>query len=108
MEIDAMQYASMSREILRSGNFLHFFDNGQPYLDKPPLIFWITALFFNLLGPSDFVYRLPSLLFTIILAYSTYKFSRLFYAKIVSQIAAILLISSQAIFVMNADVRTDI
>jgi len=108
MEIDAMQYASMSREILRNGNFLHFFDNGQPYLDKPPLIFWITALFFKLLGPSDFVYRLPSLIFTIILAYSTYKFSRLYYTKIVSQIAAILLISSQAIFVMNADVRTDI
>ena len=108
MEIDAMQYASMSREILRNGNFLHLFDNGQPYLDKPPLIFWITALFFKLLGPSDFVYRLPSLFFTIILAYSTYKFSRLFYTKTVSQIAAILLISSQAIFVMNADVRTDI
>ena len=103
-----MQYASMSREILRNGNFLHLFDNGQPYLDKPPLIFWITALFFKLLGPSDFVYRLPSLFFTIILAYSTYKFSRLFYTEIVSQIAAILLISSQAIFVMNADVRTDI
>ena len=108
MEIDAMQYASMSREILRNGNFLHLFDNGKPYLDKPPLIFWITALFFKLLGPSDFVYRLPSLLFTITLAYSTYKFSRLFYTKIVSQIATILLISSQAIFVMNADVRTDI
>ena len=108
MEIDAMQYASMSREILRNGNFLHLFDNGQPYLDKPPLIFWITALFFKLLGPSDFVYRLPSLLFTIILAYSTYKFSRLFYTVMVSQIAVLLLISSQAIFIMNADVRTDI
>ena len=58
MEIDAMQYASMSREILRNDNFLHLFDNGEPYLDKPPLIFWVTALFFKLLGPSDLVLSL--------------------------------------------------
>ena len=47
LEIDAMQYASMSREILRSENFLFLFDNGKPYLDKPPLIFWVTSLVFK-------------------------------------------------------------
>ena len=48
MEIDAMQYASMSRELLRGDSLLHFFDSGKPYLDKPPLIFWVTALFFKI------------------------------------------------------------
>ena len=71
-----MQYASMSREILRNDNFLHLFDNGEPYLDKPPLIFWVTALFFKLLGPSDLVYRLPSIIFTLLdmLVYKSIKF----------------------------------
>lgn len=108
MEIDAMQYASISRELLRGDNFLHLFDNGHPYLDKPPLIFWITALFFKLFGPSDFVYRLPSILFTLILIYSTYRFARLYYSEKISQVAAIILASSEAIFIMNSDVRTDI
>ena len=108
MEIDAMQYASISRELLRGDNFLHLFDNGQPYLDKPPLIFWITALFFKLFGASDFVYRLPSILFTFILIYSTYRFSRLFYSEKISQVAVLILASSEAMFIMNADVRTDI
>ena len=56
MEIDAMQYASMSRELLRGENFLHLFDNGKAYLDKPPMIFWMTALFFKIIGVSEFVY----------------------------------------------------
>ena len=60
MEIDAMQYASMSRELLRGDNFLHFFDNGLPYLDKPPLIFWTTAIFFKIFGGCILSYRLPS------------------------------------------------
>ena len=108
MEIDAMQYASISNELLRGENILHLFDNGAPYLDKPPLIFWITALFFKLFGSSDFVYRVPSILFTLLLVYSTYRFSRLYYSENVSQIAALILSSSQALFIMNADVRTDI
>ena len=108
MEIDAMQYASISKELLRGENILHFFDNGKPYLDKPPLIFWVTALFFKFFGSSNFVYRVPSVLCMLILIYSTYKFSRLYYSKSVSQIAAIILSSSQALFIMNADVRTDI
>ena len=103
-----MQYASMSREILRNNNFLHLFDNGEPYLDKPPLIFWVTALFFKLLGPSDLVYRLPSIIFTLLLIYSTYRFSRLFYSKNISQVASLILASSEAMFIMNSDVRTDI
>ena len=76
MEIDAMQYASISRELLRNNLFLHFFDNGNPYLDKPPLIFWITALTFKIFGFTDWAYRIPSIFFTIIAIYGTFQFSK--------------------------------
>tara|TARA_B100001750_G_C15500514_1_gene596880 strand:- start:172 stop:1788 length:1617 start_codon:yes stop_codon:yes gene_type:complete len=108
MEIDAMQFASMSREMLRGENFLHLLDNGQPYLDKPPLIFWVTALFFKFFGASDFVYRLPSILFSLITIYATYRFSRLYYSRCTALTSALILASCQAFFIMNADVRTDI
>ena len=107
MEIDAMQYASMSRELLRGDNLLHFFDNGQPYLDKPPLIFWITSLFFKIFGTSDFIYRLPSVLFSVLTIYSVYRFAILFYSKQTALTAAVILSSCEAFFIMNSDVRTD-
>src|SRR5262249_45830943 len=36
--------------------------NGLPYLEKPPLYFWLTALTFRLLGPSEWTTRLWSAL----------------------------------------------
>ena len=103
-----MQYASMSRELLRGENFLHLFDNGKAYLDKPPMIFWMTALFFKIIGVSEFVYRLPSIIFSLFAIYSTFQLSLLFYSKNVAKIAALILASCEAFFIMNADVRTDI
>ena len=108
MEIDAMQYASMSRELLRNENYLFLFDNGKPYLDKPPLIFWTTGIFFKLFGVSEFVYRIPSVLFSLLTIYSTFKFSRLYYSERTAEISALILASCEALFIMNADVRTDI
>ena len=96
MEIDAMQYASMSRELLRGENFLHLLDNGQPYLDKPPLIFWVTALFFKIFGVSDFVYRLPSVLFSVLTIYAVFQFARLYYSRQTALIAALILSSCEA------------
>ena len=108
MEIDAMQFASMSREMLRGENFLHLLDNGEPYLDKPPLIFWVTGLFFKFFGASDFVYRLPSIFLSLITIHATYQFSRLYYSSRTALTAALILASCQVFFIMNADVRTDI
>tara|TARA_Y100001968_G_C19447264_1_gene766111 strand:- start:1971 stop:3521 length:1551 start_codon:yes stop_codon:yes gene_type:complete len=108
MEIDAMQYASISSELLRGNNYFHFFDNGYPYLDKPPLLFWTTALFFRIFGISELVFRIPSIIFSLLTIYSTYKFSRLYYNKSVAMISALILSSCLAFMVLNSDVKTDI
>ena len=103
-----MQYASISRELLRGENILHLFDNGEAYLDKPPLIFWITSLFFKIIGVYDFIYRLPSIIFSLFSIYFTFQFSLLHYSKNTAMMAALILASCEAFFIMNADVRTDI
>ena len=107
MEIDAMQYASIARELLRNDNILHFFDNGDPYLDKPPLIFWMNILGYKIFGVSEWSYRIPSILFSIIAIFSTFQFSRLYYSKQTSMLAAIILSTCVGFFIMNSDVRTD-
>lgn len=107
MDIDAAQYASMSREMLQKGEYLHLYDLGKEYLDKPPFLIWVSALSMKLFGINNFAYRLPSFLFSILSLYATYKLSRLYYNKTISSFAAVILASSQAFFLMNHDVRTD-
>ena len=107
MEIDTMQYASIAREMLESGEFLQIHHRHLEYLDKPPLLFWLSSLSFSILGPSPFSFRLPSLLFTILGAFSTYKLGKIYYNKETGLLAAIILTSSQAWFLINHDPRTD-
>jgi 4-amino-4-deoxy-L-arabinose transferase-like glycosyltransferase len=39
--------------MLARGDWIVLHVNGLPYLEKPPLYFWLTALAFKLVGPSD-------------------------------------------------------
>ena len=58
-------YAQISREILRTGDWLTLHYNGRPYLKKPPLFMWLTALSYRLLGIGEFSARLFSPLFAL-------------------------------------------
>jgi 4-amino-4-deoxy-L-arabinose transferase-like glycosyltransferase len=107
MDVDAAQYASMSREMLRSGNYLHVYDTGIEYLDKPPFLFWISALSMKIFGINNFAYRLPSFLFALLAVLSTYKLAKLFYNQKTALLSALILATSQGFFLMNHDVRTD-
>lgn len=107
MDVDAAQYASMSREMLRTGNFLHVYDTGIEYLDKPPFLFWISALSMKIFGINNFAYRLPSFLFALLAILSTYKLAKLFYNEKTALLSALILATSQGFFLMNHDVRTD-
>jgi 4-amino-4-deoxy-L-arabinose transferase-like glycosyltransferase len=57
-------YAQVSREMLQSGWLVPHW-NFQTWLEKPPLTFWITSLFFKLFGISEFTARLGSALSAI-------------------------------------------
>jgi len=107
MEIDSVQYANISREMLVHKNFLQIFDQGKDYLDKPPLLFWISSISMYLFGINDFAFRLPSILMAIVAIYSTYKFTLLYYSKELALLASLILASSQAMFLITHDVRTD-
>ena len=107
MDIDASQYASISRAMLESKSYLQIFDLGKDYLDKPPMLFWMSALSMKLLGVYDWAYRLPSLLFLGIALYATFKFTLLFYNVQIARLATLILASCQAFFLIAHDVRTD-
>ncbi|UAY51473.1 ArnT family glycosyltransferase [Ferruginibacter albus] len=107
MDIDAAQYASISREMMVTKNFLQVHDMGRDYLDKPPFLFWISSLSMKLFGVNNFSYRFPSFLFALFSLYSTFQFCKLFYKKEIAVLSAIVLATCQAFFLINHDVRTD-
>lgn len=107
MDIDASQYASISREMLENKSWLQVYDLGYDYLDKPPMLFWLSALSMKLLGVHDWSYRLPSFLFALLAVYSTYRLALLFYRKEIAQLSAMVLAASQALFLITHDVRCD-
>ena len=107
MEIDSVQYANISREMLLNKNFLQIFDQGKDYLDKPPMLFWISSVSMYFFGINDFAFRLPSVLMAIVAIYSTYKFTLIYYTQEIALISALVLASSQAMFLITHDVRTD-
>ena len=107
IDIDAAQYASMSREMASSGNYLQLYDLGADYLDKPPLLFWLSSLSIQLFGVHDWAYRLPSILCLGLALLSTYRFTLLYYNKLTAELAVLALATSQAFILMAHDVRCD-
>ncbi len=54
-------YAEISREMLSLGALVPHW-NYQPWFEKPPLMFWITAIFFKIFGVNEFWARAGSAL----------------------------------------------
>lgn len=107
MDNDATQYATIAMQMSESGNYLEPVWRDWEYLDKPPLLFWLSAWFFSIFGSSHFVYRLPTILINLLGIYSTYRLGRNLYNEKTGLYAAIIYASSFGILVVNHDVRTD-
>lgn len=108
MDVDSAQYASISLEMFKSKNFLQVFDFGRDYLDKPPLLFWASSFSFWILGVSQFTFRiLPLLLSVFVGGLACYRFCTLFYNRHTANLAMLFYLSSQTVFLMAFDLRTD-
>ncbi len=107
MDIDASQYAEISREMMESGSYLQIFDRGRDYLDKPPFLFWVSALGMKIFGVGNLGFKLPSILFALWSLYATYRLARSLYDENTGRMAALILGVCQGMFLMTNDIRTD-
>ncbi len=104
---DSAKYASVSREMLESGDALHLKINGEPYLQKPPLLFWLAAISFKLFGVSMISFKLSTFLFSILGIYSVYRLGRLCFGMKVGLVSALVFTTNEALMLYNMDVHTD-
>jgi 4-amino-4-deoxy-L-arabinose transferase-like glycosyltransferase len=52
-EPDESRYAQIPREMLQRGEWVLPVLQGEPYLDKPPLLYWLVMGSYRLLGVPD-------------------------------------------------------
>jgi 4-amino-4-deoxy-L-arabinose transferase-like glycosyltransferase len=57
---DEAWYAEVTKQMLRTHEFIVLQWNHAIWLDKPPMYFWLSALFSGIFGLSEFSVRLPS------------------------------------------------
>lgn len=69
---DEAYYAIVSREIFRSGDWVHLKYFNTDFYDKPPLYMWVSAFFYKLFGVNEFSSRLGSSLSGIGVILTTY------------------------------------
>jgi 4-amino-4-deoxy-L-arabinose transferase-like glycosyltransferase len=104
---DAVKYASITKAMMESGDYINIKDLGKPYLQKPPLLFWLTAVSFSVFGYTSFAYKIIPVLLALFSGYATYRLARLYYTPDQAKMSALLLLTSFAYFFFHNDVHTD-
>ncbi len=107
MENDSAQHATMAMRMYLQNDFINLYRGFDEYLDKPHMHFWLAALSFKIFGVTQWAYRIPALLFTLLGAYSTFRLAKEFYSEKAGHPASLIFLTSQAIILANHDVRTD-
>ena len=102
---DEPRYARISEEMLLGGNYVTATLNFRPWLEKPPLLFWLEAASFRAFGIHEWSARLP----VALLAALTTLVTGLFCFKLAGRRAAILatlILSTSGLFFVFARVAT--
>ena len=76
MDPDEGRYAEIAREMLLLRDWLIPHLNLVPYLEKPPLVYWLTSLSFAAFGFAEWAARLPAALAALAGMYLAYGLGR--------------------------------
>ncbi len=103
-------YAQIANDMLTSGDIRHWIIphlNGLPYMEKPPLLYWLTALALALFGHAEWVVRLiPSLSALACVALLMYFGQRL-YRPQTGRLAAVMFISGLGVMIISRTLMFD-
>jgi 4-amino-4-deoxy-L-arabinose transferase-like glycosyltransferase len=107
LEPDGSLYATISKTIAQSGDFVNLMRDGKDWLDKPHFPFWMAALSFRVLGVNAFAYKLPALLFWGAGALYIWRLALSLYGKPVAQLSTLIYVSAAHLVISNNDVRAE-
>ena len=106
-DVDSVQ-ASISRTMLRTGDWVTPHLDGIKYFEKPPLKYWMIAIFFKLFGDSAFVARLPMVLLTVLLCWLTARMGEWAFNRRTGLLAGMMLATSIGLFLFTRVLISDV
>ena len=73
---DEINFAESSREMLVSKNFFQVQINYEPFMEKPPLFFWLQSLSMGVFGVTEFAARFPNAIFGVLTMLTLFKIGK--------------------------------
>lgn len=104
---DAGKYATVAKEIYQNGNVINLTVHGEPYDQKPPLLFWLGAVGFSIGHISNFWFKFPVLLLVFLGIYWAFQLGKSLYNQRVGFITAVMLFFSLIYSMYSMDIHTD-
>ncbi|MFW6310542.1 MAG: ArnT family glycosyltransferase [Prolixibacteraceae bacterium] len=105
---DGGLYAAITRQMVESGDWFHLKINGEPYDQKPHLLFWLAGIGVQLFGNTNFAFKLFPVLYGWLGFYFTYRLGKTLFTAETGRLAALLTATSQVFFLYSFDIHTDI
>ncbi|MEP6483484.1 MAG: glycosyltransferase family 39 protein [Rudaea sp.] len=89
---DEPRFALAAKQMIESGDWLFPHRGRELYSDKPPMLFWLQAVSFDIFGSWRVAFLMPSLLAGLLTLALTYDLGRRFWNRRVGLYAAIALL----------------
>jgi len=106
-DVDEAAFSQATIEMFGRGDFLSTYLNGQPYYDKPILMFWLQAASVKLFGVNEFAFRFPSAVCASIWVLLTFLFARRRFGSNLALLTAGIMATSLGVYAIGRAGTTD-
>ena len=106
-EPDEGRYAEIPREMVETGDYIVPHLDYVRYFEKPPLLYWTTALSFKIFGFSEYTTRLPDALAALVTALFLYAAVARWFTPEIGLLSAVMLVTSFGFFTMARTLTID-
>ncbi len=101
-------FAMVSQEMIWRGDWITPHLNGSPYLNKPPLLYWLIAISTSIFGTTEFAARLPIALVGWLAIVIAWKWTRELWGINASRVAALMLSVTLGWFIFTHQLLIDV
>ena len=106
-EPDEGRYAEIAREMAASNDWLIPHLDGFEHFQKPPLLYWATALSIKLFGINEWAARLPAALSALGVVLLTFWIGSWLFGSQTGLLATLVILSSFEFFALSRTLNTD-
>lgn len=104
---DEGRYTEIPREMAVTGDFVTPRLNGVKYFEKPPLVYWLSALTFRAFGVNEFMARIWGGMFSVAGVLFTYVAGRAIYGRSTGIWAAVILATTGYYYALSQIILLD-